>query len=240
LGNIAPEQSDYHQVVWGGGHGSYKNIVLAPNSAQEMSDLTQLAFELADKYRNPVFVLADGAIGQMMEPVEFPDDVTVPPAKPWSVDTDSASNDNLISSIFLDGDELEAHTLELYKKYQAMEKDEVRFDEYEVEGAEVVCIAYGIMARVMRSAVAAARREGIKAGLLRPITLWPFIDRRIGELAESDRVRCFLDVEMSAGQMVKDVRLAVEGRKPVEFFGRLGGNIPTVPEAMEAIKRVAG
>ncbi|MCK4303657.1 MAG: 3-methyl-2-oxobutanoate dehydrogenase subunit VorB, partial [Candidatus Eisenbacteria sp.] len=217
LGNIAPEQGDYHQVVWGGGHGNYKTIVLAPNSVQEMSDLTMLAFELADKYRNPVYILTDGAIGQMKEPVEFPDPVSSLPVKEWAVGVGKEFNENLISSIFLDGDELEAHNFGLQKKYEQMQETEVRFEEYQVDDAELVVVGFGIVSRVLRSAIEVLRKEGLKVGLLRPITLWPFPEKRIQELAEESRVRCFLTAEMSDGQMVKDVRLSVLGKKPVEL-----------------------
>ncbi len=239
LGNIAPEQADYHQVVWGGGHGNYKNIVLAPNSVQEMSDLTMLAFELADRYRNPVFILTDGATGQMMEPVEFPDAVVRPPEKDWAVGVGPGPRENLISSIFLDGDELEAHNKILQAKYDKMEAEEVRFEEFQLDDAELVTVGFGIVARVLRSAVLQLRSEGLKVGLLRPITLWPFPNEKLEELAERDSVRRFVTVEMSHGQMVKDVKLAVLGRKPVELYRRMGGNIPTVNEVIEEIKRLA-
>lgn len=240
LGNIGPEQGDYHQVVWGGGHGNYKNIVLSPNSVQEMADHAILAFDLADKYRNPVFILTDGAIGQMMEPVEFPDTVIEPPEKDWAVGVGEKVRRNLISSIFLSHDELEEHNRHLQDKYAKIEAEEVRYEEYEIEDAEVVAIGFGIVSRVLRSAIEWLRREGIKAGLLRPITLWPFPSKRIAELAESDRVRSFLVSEMSNGQMVKDVELAVKGRKPVHFYGRMGGNIPSEAELREQISRLAG
>lgn len=239
LGNIAPEQGDYHQVVWGGGHGSYKTLVLAPHSVQEMSDLVMLAFELADRYRNPVYILTDGAIGQMKEPVEFPEHVPPPPKKGWALGVGKDSNDNLISSIFLDGDELEAHNKLLQKKFAEIVAKEVRFEEYRVDDAELVAVGFGIVARILRSAVDALRNEGVKAGLLRPITLWPFPEKKIGELAETGRVRRFLTVEMNDGQMVKDVRLAVLGRKPVDFYNRMGGNLLSVSEMVNEIKRLA-
>ena len=240
LGNIAPEQGDYHQIVWGGGHGSYKNIVLAPASVQEMSDLTMLAFELADQYRNPVLIMTDGAIGQMKEPVEFPDHVAELPKKPWALGVDQETNENLISSIFLDGDDLEAHNQHLQKKYTEINNNEARFEEYEVDDAEVVTIGFGIVARVLRSAVQILRKDGMKVGLLRPITLWPYPEKRLTELAESERVRKFVVAELSDGQMIKDAKLAVLGRKPVEFFNRMGGNLPTVSEMVAAIRRLAG
>jgi len=239
LGNIAPEQGDYHQIVWGGGHGSYKCIVLAPNSVQEMCDLAILAFELADRYRNPVYILTDGAIGQMKEPVEFPDHISALPEKPWALGAGPHFNDNLISSIFLDGDELEAHNRHLQEKYARIAADEVRFEEYLVEDAEVITLGFGIVARILRSAVETLRKEGHKVGLLRPITLWPFPEKRLAELADRPGVKCFIASELNDGQMVKDVRLAVLGRKPVEFYNRMGGNIMSVNETVAAIKRLA-
>lgn len=239
LGNIAPEQGDYHQVVWGGGHGNYKNIVLAPNSVQEMCDLTVLAFDLADKYRGPVFILSDGATGQMMEPVSFPDTAVTAPKKDWTVGVGERPRKNLVSSIFLDGDELEAHNLHLQEKYAEIARNEVRFEEYRTEDADVVAVGFGIVARVLRSAIDQLRKEGMKVGLLRPITLWPFPEEKLRELAETDRIAKFITVEMNNGQMVKDVKLAIEGRKPVEFYGRMGGNIPTVTEVADALKRLA-
>jgi pyruvate/2-oxoacid:ferredoxin oxidoreductase alpha subunit len=238
LGNIAPEQADYHQVVWGGGHGNYRNVVLAPNSVQEMGSLTMLAFELADKYRNPVFLLTDGAIGQMMEPVAFPDTVVHPPEKPWALGLGPERRANLVSSIVLDPDELEQHNRMLTAKYAEIERAEVRTEAYRLDDAEIVIVGFGIVARVVRSAVDRLRREGIAAGLLRPITLWPFPNRELEEIATRDRVRQVLVVEMSEGQMVKDVRLAVLGRKPVAFYGRMGGNIPAELELVEEVKRL--
>ncbi|MBD3235328.1 MAG: 3-methyl-2-oxobutanoate dehydrogenase subunit VorB [Candidatus Eisenbacteria bacterium] len=236
LGNIAPEQGDYHQVVWGGGHGNYRNIVLAPNSVQEMADHGILAFALADRYRNPVFILTDGAIGQMMEPVEFPETVVTPPEKEWAVGVGAARRPNLISSILLDPDELEAHVAKLEEKYTRIVEQEVRAEAYELEDAELVVVAFGIVSRVARSAIEVLRKEGCKVGMLRPITLWPFPEPQLRELAAQERVQRFLTIEMSNGQMVRDVRLAVEGRKPVEFYGRTGGNIPTEVELIEQIR----
>lgn len=239
LGNIAPEQGDYHQVVWGGGHGSYKTIVFAPNSVQEMSDLTMLAFELADKYRMVAMLLTDGAIGQMKEPVDFPEAVKDLPVKEWQVGGGAKFHDNLIASIFLDLDDLEAHNLHLQRKYKEVEENEVRIDEYRCEDAELITVGFGIVARVLRSAIDLLRKEGLKVGLLRPITLWPFPEKRLAELAASVQVKKFLVVELSDGQMVKDVRLSVLGAKPVEFYNRMGGNLPSVTEVMDVIRRHA-
>ncbi len=234
LGNIAPEQSDYNQIVKGGGHGNYKNIVLAPNSAQEMCDLTMLAFDLAFKYRNPAFVLTDGFIGQMMEPVEFPEPRTEFPREKWALYGDAESKLNLISSIYLDPDELEAHNRKLQEKYALIQEQEVRYEAFHLDDAKFVLMGYGIVSRMLRSAVEHLRKEGLKVGMLRPITLFPFPIKEIKELA--DRGAAFLVAEMSNGQMVQDVRLATEMKVPVYFYGRMGGNVPTTEELIEQTK----
>ncbi len=236
LGNIAPEQSDYHQIVKGGGHGNYHTIVLAPNSVQEMCDLTFKAFDLADKYRNPVIVMADGFIGQMMEPVEFPTAAVEPPARPWAVLGDAETRKNLITSIYMSPDDLEAHERHLEAKYARANRGEELYEAYRTDDAEVVAVGYGIVSRILKTAVDQARTMGVKAGLFRPITLWPFPDREISILTEW--VKSFLVVEMSNGQMVEDVRLAVNGRRPVDFYSRVGGNVPTVDELLEQLIRV--
>jgi len=234
LGNIAPEQSDYNQITKGGGHGNYKNIVLAPNSAQEMCDLTMLAFDLAFKYRNPAFILTDGFIGQMMEPVEFPEPRTEFPREDWALYGDAESKLNLISSIYLDPDELEAHNVKLQKKYALIEENEVRYEDYYLDDAKFVVIGYGITSRMIRSAVEHVRKDGLKVGMLRPISLFPFPKKQIKELAE--RGAAFLVGEMSNGQMVDDVRLASEMKVPVYLYNRMGGNVPTTEELIEQIK----
>jgi len=234
LGNIAPEQSDYNQMVKGGGHGNYKVIALAPNSVQEMCDLTILAFELADKYRNPAGILTDGFVGQMIEPLTLPEKLSPPPKKPWAVMGDKETKGNLISSIYLSADELEAHVTHLKKKYDEVEEKEVRFEEYRLEDARIVTIGYGIVSRILQTAVDAARAEGLPVGLLRPISLWPFPSKKIRELA--DKVDAFFVSELSTGQMVDDVRLAVEGKKPIQLYTRYGGSVPTAEELLEKIK----
>lgn len=236
LGNIAPEQSDYFQIVKGGGHGNYRVITLAPNSAQEMCDLTWLAFELADKYRNPAVVLADGFIGQMMEPVNFPDPISTLPKKSWAVQATPESRDNLITSIELVPEELEAHVRHLQMKYETIMTREARHESYRLDDAQIVTIGYGIVSRLLRTAVDLARAQGIPAGLFRPITLWPFPSRQISELADS--TYGFLVCELSTGQMVEDVRLAVHDWVPVEFYGRTGGVVPTAEELLQQIVRV--
>ncbi len=240
LGNIAPEQSDYNQIVKGGGHGNYKLLVLAPNSAQEMCDFTMLAFELADKYRNPVVVLTDGFNGQMMEPVDFPD--PRPGAfdkRSWAVLGNAETRPNLINSIYLESIELEEHNKKLQRKYAQMEQNEVRFAEYMLDDAEYVCISCGTVSRIMQTAIDRAREAGVKVGMLRPITLFPFPSQKLFELAQKNSTKKFLVCEMSNGQMVDDVRLAVKFIKDVEFYGRMGGIVPTVEEVTEQIIKLA-
>jgi pyruvate/2-oxoacid:ferredoxin oxidoreductase alpha subunit len=237
LGSIAAEQSDYHQVVKGGGHGNYRTIVLAPHSAQEMADLTALAFELADRYRNPVVLLADGFIGQMMEPVEFPQTAVEPKLPEWAVAGTQESRGNLINSLYLDNDQLEAHVRDLEAKYRRAEQLETRAEEWQTDDAEVVLVGYGIVARILKAVAAEAREEGINVGVLRPITLYPFPKEHFQRLAR--RARVFVVVEMSNGQMVEDVRLALNGARPVEFLGRAGGNVPTHEEVLKLVREQA-
>jgi 2-oxoisovalerate ferredoxin oxidoreductase alpha subunit len=236
LGNIAPEQGDYHQVVKCGGHGNYRTLVLAPDSAQEMCDLTMLAFELAGRYRNPAVVLADGYIGQMMEPVSFPEAIAVPQPPPYAVTGTAASRPNLVSSIYLEPDLLEEHVRRLEAKYRRAEELEVRCECRQTEDAEVALVGYGIVSRVLKEVVETGRAEGIPLGLLRPITLYPFPAPQIRELA--GRVTAFVVVELSTGQLVDDVRLAVAGRRPVEYYGRVGGNVPSAEEVLRFIREV--
>jgi pyruvate/2-oxoacid:ferredoxin oxidoreductase alpha subunit len=237
LGNIAPEQADYNQVVKGGGHGCYHTIVLAPDSVQEMADLTALAFDLADEYRNPVFVLADGAIGQMMEPVEFMANPVEPRRVPWAVEATPETRPNLVSSIYLEPDDLEAHVRKLEAKYRRCEREEVRYEEYQTGDAEIVLVGYGITARILKAAVEQLRGEGLPIGLLRPITLYPFPAEAIQRLAQSAKL--FGVVELSNGQMVDDVRLALNGVRPVEFYGRVGGNVPASEEVARFVRKIA-
>jgi pyruvate/2-oxoacid:ferredoxin oxidoreductase alpha subunit len=237
LGNIAPEQSDYFAIVKGGGHGNYRNIVLAPASVQEMADLTILAFELADKYRNPAVVMADGFIGQMMEALDLEYREIPQPDKPWAVKGTPETRANLISSIYLEPDELEEHQRRLEAKYVRAQQ-EVRHEEYFTEDAEVLLVGFGIVSRVLRSTVELARQSGLKAGLFRPITLWPFPSQALAKAAS--RVQKVLVVELSNGQMLEDVRLALGGKVPVEFYGRVGGNVPSVEELhAQVVERMA-
>ncbi len=236
LGNINPEQADYFQATKGGGHGSYRLIVLAPATVQEMADLTVLAFDLADKYRNPVMVAADGNLGQMMEPVELQESYPDTHDKSsWAVTGRKGRAGHTITSIYLDADEMEQYIHKLQAKYDDVERHEVRFEEYLTADAEVVLVAYGIVARVVRTVVETLRAEGIRAGLVRPITLWPYPSAVLRRLADS--AKFFLSVEMSTGQMVEDVRLSVEGRRPVYFYGRSGGNVPTPAEVVATVKQ---
>ena len=235
LGNIAPEQGDYNQIVKGGGHGNYRTLVLAPDSVQEMADLTTLAFDLADEYRNPVVVLADGYIGQMMEPVEFASRAFVPPPAEWTVRGTAETRRNLICSIYLEPDLMERHVRKLEAKYQRAEREAVRAECWRTEDAEIVLVGYGIMGRVLKAVVEMARARGMAVGLLRPITLYPFPSDRIREL--SRRAQAFAVVELSTGQLVDDVRLALEGRRPVEFYSRVGGNVPSAEEVLAFVER---
>jgi 2-oxoisovalerate ferredoxin oxidoreductase alpha subunit len=238
LGNIAPEQSDYFAMVKGGGHGNYRNIVLAPASVQEMADLTVLAFELADKYRNPAVILADGFIGQMMEPLDLEYREIVPSEKPWAVKGTPETRRNLISSIFLEPDDLEDHQRHLERKYQQIQKNETRWELYDADDADLLLVGYGITSRILRSAVEQARSQGQRVGLFRPISLWPFPSQALARVAAN--AQKVLVVELSNGQMVEDVRLALNGKVPVEFYGRTGGNVPSVEEIhAEVLARIS-
>jgi 2-oxoisovalerate ferredoxin oxidoreductase alpha subunit len=237
LGNIAPEQGDYNQVVKGGGHGNYHVLALAPDSVQEMATLTALAFDLADEYRNPVFVLADACIGQMMEPAEFGGVASASSRKAWAVEGTPETRRNLISSIHLEPDALEAHVQNLAAKYRRAERDAVRFEAVRTEDADIILVGYGIVARILKAVVEQTRREGLAVGLLRPITLYPFPSAELKRL--SRRAAVFGVVELSTGQLLDDVRLALEGRAPIEFHGRSGGNIPSAEEALSFVRDVA-
>jgi len=233
LGNIAPEQSDYFAVVKGGGHGNYKNLVVAPASVQEMADLTKLAFELADRYRNPAVVLADGFVGQMMEPLELREQEILAPENPWAVRGTAETRKNLVSSIYLEPAELEAHVMKLDAKYQKAAEMEARHELYQADDPEVLLVGYGITSRVLRTVVDRARQEGVRAGLFRPVTLWPFPAEALRRAAR--RAHMVLVVEMSTGQMVEDVRLSLDGRVNVEFYGRTGGNVPLADEVCKEL-----
>jgi 2-oxoglutarate ferredoxin oxidoreductase subunit alpha len=242
LGTIQPAQSDYFQAVKGGGHGDYKLIVLAPASVQEMYDFVELSFDLAFKYRNPVMILSDGAIGQMMEKVEIGEqkvrltDAQVKEKCPWATTGKDANRErNIITSLDLDSNKQELFNIKLQAKYKEVEANEVRYEEMQTEDAEYIFVAYGTSARICQKSIELARAKGIKVGLLRPITLFPFPKERLMEL--SKQVKGMLSVEMSAGQMIEDVKLAVECNIPVEHFGRMGGIIPSPGEVVEALEQ---
>ncbi|MFC2093525.1 3-methyl-2-oxobutanoate dehydrogenase subunit VorB [Bacteroidota bacterium] len=235
LGTIQPSQGDYFQATKGGGHGDYYLIVLAPASVQEMADFVFLGFELADKYRNPVLMLADGAIGQMMEKVIFHKREIKKIAKPWATTGKSKQRArNIITSLFIKPEKMEEVNNKLVKKYEEINKNEVRYQEIMTEDAEYLLVAYGLSARISHKTVLLAREKGLKVGLLRPITLYPFPKKRLLELAQN--LKGAMSLEMNAGQMVEDIRLAVEGKIPVSHYGRMGGIIPTPDEALEKLE----
>ncbi len=234
LGNIFPEQGDYNQVVKGAGHGNYKVIVLAPNSVQEMADHGYIAFDLAEKYRTPVMILTDAYIGQMMEPVKFPEVLKNVKRFDWAVYGDKQSRNALVTSIVMSAELLEEHNIKLNKKYDEIEKNEVKFETYKLDDADVAFVAYGVSSRIAMSAVDILREKNIKAGLLRPITLFPFPKQACKDLA--GRVKRIIAVELSNGQMVDDIRLAVNGKKDIEFYGRMGGMTPTVDELVSIVE----
>jgi 2-oxoglutarate ferredoxin oxidoreductase subunit alpha len=236
LGTIQPSQSDYSQAVKGGGHGDYHLIVLAPASVQEMADFVGLGFDLAFKYRNPVMILSDGAIGQMMEKVWLSPSRERSKSLPdWATTGKPPSRErNIITSLELDPQAQEVFNQKLIRKYNEIKDKEVRYEEFHCEDAEYLLVAYGTSARICQRSVQLAREYGIKAGLIRPITLFPFPSKRIYELAENAKM--MMSVEMSAGQMIEDVQLAVNGRVPVYHYGRMGGMIPTPDEVLEELK----
>jgi 2-oxoglutarate ferredoxin oxidoreductase subunit alpha len=239
LGNIAPSQGDYNQIVKGGGHGDYRPIVLAPATVQELIDFTVMAFDLAEKYRWIVIVLADGSLGQMMEPAEMPPMRLVRPVNqraPWALTGAKGRAPNIISSIYIDPVVEEKFNFKLVAKMREIEAAEIRLREIATEDAEIGVVAFGTAGRIAQTAVKAAREEGIKAGLLRPISLYPYPYEHVRQL--SKRVKSMLVVEMNGGQMVEDVRLAAEGRVPVSFYGRMGGMMPMPDEVLEAIRKV--
>ena len=236
LGNIAPAQADYFQAVKGGGHGDYHTFVLAPWSVQEFYDLTREAFDVADRYRNPTLVLADALLGQMMEPIVVPEDVVDPaslPREPWATDGARGRPRNIINSLYIEEPDLEEVNLRIQARYDQAAKNEIRFAEENLDDADYAVLAYGTAARVAVTAVDRARQRGIRAGLFRPISLYPFPGPQIAELAQ--RVKAILVVELSLGQLVEDVRLAVEGRCPVRLLGRSGGIVMTPEDVLESI-----
>ena len=241
LGGIQASQSDYFQATKGHGHGDYRVIVLAPSSVQEIVDMTADAFDMADIYRMPVMILGDGMLGQMMEPVSFEkkESTRVVPEKTWATTgTQMKREHNVINSLYIEPNHLEKLVLERYEKYAAIEATEKKYEAYKTDDAEFILTAYGSVARICKNAVDALREAGIKAGLIRPITLWPFPSEAYIE--HTKNAKAILTVEMSMGQMVEDVKLAVNGKIPVHFFGRTGGNIPYPNEVIDAVKKLIG
>jgi 2-oxoglutarate/2-oxoacid ferredoxin oxidoreductase subunit alpha len=237
LGSIEPSQADYWQATRGGGHGDYRVIVLAPYTAQEMHDMPALAFDLADKYRMPVMILADGQLGQMMETVVLREEPPHRQPKPWALTGAKGRPHNIVRSYFPRAGLLEVHNKHLQEKYACIEKDEARSEASEMQDATIMLVAYGTSARLGGGAVKQARQADIAAGMLRPTTLWPFPSLAIQ--SHLDHVKAVLVVELSAGQMVEDVRLAVNGEVPVHFLGRVGGGVPTIPDVYEKIREIA-
>lgn len=237
LGNISPAQGDYFQATRGGGHGDYRTIVLGPSGVQELVDCMPLAFDLADQYRMTVLILADGILGQMMEPVvlDKKPQRKLPP-KDWALTGARDRKQNIVRSLWLAEGALEKLNYKLQAKYKQVQQNEVLCEQYKLDDAQIVVVAYGIAARIVRSAVDRARAAGIKAGWIRPITLWPFPTEQISRAA--DKMRIFLVVELSCGQMVDDVKLAVAGKAPVVFYGRPGGGVPSVEEILERIEQL--
>jgi 2-oxoglutarate ferredoxin oxidoreductase subunit alpha len=236
LGGISPSQGDYFQATRGGGHGDYRMIVLAPSSVQEMYDLTCLAFDLSDKYRNPAMILGDALIGQMKEPLlrRKPVRMNLPP-KDWALTGAKGRKPNRLKSLYLQDGELSEHNWKLHQKYEQMKKEEVSFENFLTEDAKLIVAAFGSMARVSKTSVELARKEGMNVGLLRPITLFPFPEKAFNDL--SRRVKRFLTVELNTGQMVEDVKLSAEGDAQVYFYGRPPGSLPSPEEVLEEIKK---
>jgi len=236
LGGIQPSQSDYFQATKGGGHGDYRMIVLAPASVQEMASLTIKGLNLADKYLMTAMILADGTIGQMMEPISFEDAEIETYDKPWALTgTNMEREHNIVNSLYLKADELEVKNFERFERYKIVEENEPMWEEYMMEDAELCVVAFGIASRVAKNAVVAARAEGIKVGLIRPITLWPFPKKALR--AAADQVKAFVSVELNMGQMIEDIRLATECLKPVSLCNRAGGMIPSPDQVLESIRK---
>ena len=239
LGGIQPSQADYFQATKGGGHGDFKMIVLAPSSVQEMADLTVKGFDLADKYRMPTMILADGTMGQMMEPVSLDYETPKTVEKPWATTGTKMERDhNIVTSLFLNPDELENLVVERYDRYKVVEENEVMYEEYMMDDAEICIAAFGIAARIAKNAINEARKQGIKVGLIRPITLWPFPVAPFKKAAS--QVKEIISVELSMGQMIEDVKLASECKVPVTLCSRTGGMIPSPEQVLEAIKKANG
>ncbi len=240
LGGIQPSQADYFMSTRGGGNGDYRHPVYAPATVQEAVDLTMEAFNVADYYRTPVIVLGDGMIGQLMEPVEFKEPKKRDlPAKDWATTgTEGNRKPNIVNSLFLDPQALEDHNWKLDRKYKEIEENETLYEMYKMEDAEIVMVSYGTTSRIVKNAIEALRAEGIKAGLIRPITLWPYPTKAFSEIPAT--AKALLSVEMSTGQMIDDVKIANEGRLPVHFYGRTGGMVPTPDAIIAKAKEILG
>ncbi len=246
LGGILPSQGDYLQATKGGGHGDYRLLVMAPDSVQEAVEMTMAAFPLAEKYRNPVMILGDGLIGQMMEPVEFPEDLAAAPTNKddWAtngMDTRGSETRNLLKTLYLDPEALNAHNLKLRAKYEKMKAEEVRYKTYNIESDyQALIVSYGTMSRVCRTAIDNFKEEGLEVAMIRPQTVFPFPEAAIHEAAGKDGCKVAVSVEMNMGQMLEDVRLSVLGQCPVEWYGKCGGEVPTPEEVMEAVRSFIG
>jgi len=244
LGGILPSQADYHQATKGIGHGDCKLLVMAPAGVQEAVEMVMMAFPLAEKYRNPVMILGDGLIGQMMEPVEFPDHLKSEPSNKddWAVngmDTRKSTERNLVRSLFLDPTQLNENNLTLKAKYEQMKKEEVRYEKYNTDSDyKVLIVSYGTMSRVCKTAIDQLKEEGIEIGMIRPQTLFPFPETAVREAAVKDGCKAVISIEMSMGQMVEDVQLSVQGKIPVSWYGKCGGDIPTPEEVIDAVKEL--
>jgi 2-oxoglutarate ferredoxin oxidoreductase subunit alpha len=244
LGGILPSQADYFQATKGGGHGDYRLLVMAPASVQEAVEMTMRAFSLAEKYRNPIMILGDGLIGQMMEPVEFPENLKIQPSNKdeWAtngMDTRNSNTRNLVKTLYLNPEELNAHNLKLKAKYDRMQREEVLFETYNLDGAyNILIVSYGTMSRVCRTAIDNLKDEGLTVGMIRPQHLFPFPHTAICDAAGKDSCKVVLSVEMCMGQMVEDVERSVAGSRPVRWYGKCGGEVPTPEEVMEEIRKL--
>lgn len=242
LGGILPSQADYFQATKGIGHGDFRLLVMAPASVQEAVEMVMKSFPLAEKYRNPVMILGDGLIGQMMEPVEFPDHLKSEPANKddWAtngMDTRKSERRNLVKSLYLDPEALNLHNLKLKEKYEQMAREEIRFEAYNTDGTyRVLIVSYGTMSRVCRTAIDDLKSQGLEVGMIRPQTVFPFPEKAVLNAASKDGCELVLSVEMSMGQMVEDVERSVRGRRPVQWYGKCGGEVPTPEEVIEALK----
>jgi len=244
LGGILPSQGDYFQATKGGGHGDYRMLVMAPASVQEAVEMMMIAFPLAEKYRNPVMLLGDGLIGQMMEPVEFPDHLSTEPTNKdeWAtngMDTRKSDTPNLVKSLYLDPEMLNNHNLLLKEKYEQMKREEIRYEPYNTDSDyDILIVSYGTMSRVCRTAIDNMREEGLEVGMIRPQTLFPFPEKAIYDAASKESCKAVISIEMSMGQMVEDVERCVRGKRPVEWYGKCGGDVPTPEEITEVVRNL--